>query len=68
MGSGVIKPNISTLMGLTYDQQRPGHEHFRGDGFAMFYGAINIGAPCRVRHAVIRTHTATRSPSSSPRR
>src|SRR3954451_10169519 len=24
MGSGVIKPNISTLMGLTYDQYRPG--------------------------------------------
>src|SRR5438445_3029562 len=23
-GSGVIKPNISTLMGLTYDQLRPG--------------------------------------------
>src|SRR5207237_1195502 len=26
MGSGVIKPNISTLMGLTYDQQRPGQD------------------------------------------
>ncbi len=25
-GSGVIKPNISTLMGLTYDQKRPGQE------------------------------------------
>lgn len=44
MGSGVIKPNISTLMGLTYDQQRPGQEKLRSDGFAMFYGAINIGA------------------------
>ena len=44
MGSGVIKPNISTLMGLTYDQQRPGQEKLRGDAFAMFYGAINIGA------------------------
>jgi POT family proton-dependent oligopeptide transporter len=44
MGSGVIKPNISTLMGMTYDQQRPGQERLRSDAFAMFYGAINIGA------------------------
>ncbi|HEX4073395.1 MAG TPA: hypothetical protein VHX68_19595, partial [Planctomycetaceae bacterium] len=28
-GSGVIKPNISTLMGLTYDQKRPGQEQLR---------------------------------------
>jgi len=44
MGSGVIKPNISTLMGLTYDQQRPGQEKLRTDAFAMFYFAINVGA------------------------
>ncbi|MGQ9576212.1 MAG: POT-type proton-dependent oligopeptide transporter [Thermoguttaceae bacterium] len=44
MGSGVIKPNISTLMGLTYDQKRPGRARLRSDAFAMFYGAINIGA------------------------
>jgi POT family proton-dependent oligopeptide transporter len=44
MGSGVIKPNISTLMGITYDQERPGQERLRSDAFAMFYGAINIGA------------------------
>ena len=44
MGAGVIKPNISTLMGLTYDQQRPGQEKLRSDSFAMFYGAINVGA------------------------
>ncbi len=44
MGSGVIKPNISTLMGMTYDQQRPGQTKLRSDAFAMFYGAINIGA------------------------
>ncbi len=44
MGSGVIKPNISTLMGLTYDQKRPGRTKLRSDAFAMFYGAINIGA------------------------
>ena len=29
MGSGVIKPNISTLMGMTYDQKRPGNEQLR---------------------------------------
>jgi len=44
MGSGVIKPNISTLMGLTYDQKRPGRTKLRSDAFAIFYGAINIGA------------------------
>jgi POT family proton-dependent oligopeptide transporter len=44
MGSGVIKPNLSTLMGLTYDQQRPGKSKLRSDAFAMFYGSINIGA------------------------
>ncbi len=44
MGSGVIKPNISTLMGLTYDQQRPGMTKLRSDAFAIFYFSINIGA------------------------
>src|SRR5947207_2184350 len=44
MGSGVIKPNISTLMGLTYDQQRPGQPRLRSSAFAYFYVAINIGA------------------------
>ncbi len=44
MGSGVIKPNISTLMGLTYDQYRPGQTQLRSDAFSFFYMAINIGA------------------------
>ncbi|HZZ79146.1 MAG TPA: hypothetical protein VFE62_11535, partial [Gemmataceae bacterium] len=44
MGSGVIKPNISTLMGMTYDQKRPGNEQLRSMAFGMFYMAINIGA------------------------
>ncbi len=44
MGSGVIKPNISTLMGMTYDQQRPGQTKLRSDAFAIFYFSINIGA------------------------
>ena len=44
MGSGVIKPNISTLMGLTYDQYRPGQTQLRSDAFSFFYMAINLGA------------------------
>ena len=44
MGSGVIKPNISTLMGLTYDQQRHGQTQLRTSAFSYFYMAINIGA------------------------
>jgi POT family proton-dependent oligopeptide transporter len=44
MGSGVIKPNISPLMGLTYDQYRPGQEQLRSNAFSIFYMSINIGA------------------------
>jgi dipeptide/tripeptide permease len=43
-GSGVIKPNISTLMGQTYDQQRPGMERLRSVAFQIFYFSINVGA------------------------
>lgn len=43
-GSGVIKPNISTLMGQTYDQKRPGQERLRSAAFLWFYLSINIGA------------------------
>lgn len=43
-GSGVIKPNISTLMGQTYDQKRPGNEILRSAAFNWFYLSINIGA------------------------
>ncbi len=44
LGSGVIKPNISTLMGMTYDQQRPGQDLLRSQAFTWFYWAINIGS------------------------
>lgn len=44
MGSGVIKPNISALLGQTYDQQRPGNKVLRGNAFLWFYFAVNIGA------------------------
>jgi dipeptide/tripeptide permease len=44
MGSGVTKPNISSLLGETYDQQRPGKERLRSSAFLWFYLAINVGA------------------------
>jgi dipeptide/tripeptide permease len=43
-GSGVIKPNISTLMGETYDDKRPGNERLRSAAFMWFYLSINVGA------------------------
>jgi len=43
-GTGVIKPNISSLLGETYDQQRPGQDALRISGFQYFYFAINVGA------------------------
>ena len=63
MGSGVIKPNISTLMGLTYDQQRPA-EKLRSDAFAMFYWAINIGR--RSRRSRCRSFAPTMDYSPLP--
>jgi POT family proton-dependent oligopeptide transporter len=44
MGSGVIKPNISALLGLTYDQQRPGNVQLRARAFMWFYFSVNVGA------------------------
>jgi POT family proton-dependent oligopeptide transporter len=43
-GSGVIKPNISALLGQTYDQKRPGLEILRSSAFLWFYLAVNVGA------------------------
>src|SRR5262249_56966887 len=43
-GSGVTKPNISALMGMTYDQQRPGQTRLRADAFLWFYFAVNVGS------------------------
>jgi dipeptide/tripeptide permease len=43
-GSGVIKPNVSTLMGQTYDLQRPGKEQLRAAAFMWFYFAVNVGS------------------------
>jgi POT family proton-dependent oligopeptide transporter len=44
LGSGVIKPNISSLMGMTYDQKRPGEDRLRSQAFSWFYVAINLGS------------------------
>src|SRR5260370_40660641 len=41
-GSGVIKPNISSLLGQTYDQKRPGQERLRTAAFLWFYLTINV--------------------------
>lgn len=63
-GSGVIKPNISSLLGQTYDQKRPGKERLRTSAFLWFYLAINIGALISqlglpmVREWYIDTHLA----------
>jgi len=43
-GSGIIKPNISSLLGMTYDQKRPGQAALRTQAFSIFYFAINLGA------------------------
>ena len=60
MGTGVIKPNISTLMGITYDQQRPGQEKLRSNAFQYFYMSINIGAACsQIIVPVVRDQTGS---------
>jgi POT family proton-dependent oligopeptide transporter len=41
-GSGSIKPNISTLMGMMYE--KAGKSHLLSQAFSWFYMAINIGA------------------------
>ena len=42
MGSGAIKPNTSTLMGLMYEKEGKGE--LLDEAFSYFYLAINIGA------------------------
>jgi POT family proton-dependent oligopeptide transporter len=60
MGTGVIKPNISTLMGITYDQQRPGQEKLRSNAFQYFYMSINIGAACsQIIVPIVRDQTGS---------
>lgn len=42
LGSGAIKPNTSTLMGLIYE--RGGKSALLGQAFSWFYAAINVGS------------------------
>ena len=42
VGNGFFKPNISTLVGNLYDQER--YRPFKDAGFSIFYMGINIGA------------------------
>ncbi|NKE43886.1 peptide MFS transporter [Roseomonas frigidaquae] len=42
LGSGAIKPNTSTLMGLMYE--RLGRRHLLDEAFVYYYAAINLGA------------------------
>ncbi len=42
LGNGFFKPNISSLLGITYEKNDPR----RDSGFLIFYMGINIGAIC----------------------
>ena len=54
MGSGVIKPNISTLMGLSYDQQRPGQQQASQRRLRHFLRLDqHRGGDFLVRHALV---------------
>ncbi len=54
-GSGSIKPNISTLMGLMYNKENK--NHLMSQAFSWFYMAINIGAALSMfTLPVIRDH------------
>jgi hypothetical protein len=63
-GSGVIKPNISTLMGKTYDQKRPGQKALLTSAFLWFYFSINVGATLslyalpQLRDHMVNSHLA----------
>jgi POT family proton-dependent oligopeptide transporter len=60
-GSGVTKPNISALMGMTYDQQRPGQTRLRADAFLWFYFAINVGSTLSLLLVpIVRNHLGSR--------
>lgn len=42
MGNGLLKPNISTLLGNAYSVKE--YQHKKDEGFNIFYMGINIGA------------------------
>ena len=42
IGNGFFKPNISTLLGNLYNEER--YKKLKDDGYSIFYMGINIGA------------------------
>jgi POT family proton-dependent oligopeptide transporter len=44
IGTGLLKPNISTMVGELYDQLPDEHQGKRDSGFSIFYMGINVGA------------------------
>jgi POT family proton-dependent oligopeptide transporter len=44
IGTGLLKPNISTMVGELYDRLPDEHHARRDSGFSIFYMGINVGA------------------------
>jgi POT family proton-dependent oligopeptide transporter len=55
MGNGFFKPNISTLVGNLYSEEK--YAQFKDAGYNIFYMGINIGAfVCNFVAAYLRNH------------
>jgi len=55
LGNGFFKPNISTLVGNLYSQEK--YKHLKDSGYNIFYMGINIGAfICNFIAAYLRNH------------
>jgi len=55
IGNGFFKPNISTLVGKLYDNEK--YRNYKDSGFNIFYMGINIGAfICNFVAAYLRIH------------
>lgn len=53
-GNGLLKPNISTLLGNVYNSDQ--YKHMKDDGYNIFYMGINVGAfICNFFGAAIQT-------------
>ena len=50
LGNGLLKPNISTLLGQFYSE----HDPRRESGFTLFYVGINLGVR---RHRFLRVYS-----------
>ncbi len=55
LGNGLFKPNISTLLGNLYSDER--YKAYKDSGYNIFYMGINIGAfVCNFVAAYLRNH------------